>query len=53
MSDHFGNTLNSADGISKIVNWLKTKFGMNKHADMVKTLNTFLNTTRTKGGESC
>ena len=28
--------------------WLKAKFGMNKHADMVKVLNNFLNTCRNK-----
>ena len=31
-----------------IVTWLKEKFGMNKHADMVKVLNQFLNTTRAR-----
>ena len=36
-------------GIEKIVTWLKAKFGMNKHADMVKVLNQFLNTTRARG----
>lgn len=49
MSDHFNDALrNDSEGIEKIVNWLKAKFGMNKHADMVKILNQFLNTTRAK-----
>ena len=30
--------------------WLKNKFGLNAHADMVKTLNSFLNTCRAKTG---
>ena len=37
MSDHFDDALrNDSEGIEKIVNWLKAKFSMNKHADMVK-----------------
>ena len=49
MSDHFGNSLrNKKDGIKELVKWLKTKFGLNKHADMVKIINTFLNTCRNK-----
>ena len=49
MSANFNDTLrNDSEGIEKIVNWLKAKFGMNKHADMVKILNQFLNTTRAK-----
>ena len=35
-------------GIQKIVSWLKEKFSMNKHADMVKASNQFLDTTRAK-----
>ena len=47
MSDHFDNvSKDDKEGIKKIVDWLKAKFGMNKHADMVKVLNQFLNTTR-------
>ena len=47
MSDHFGEELsNNKDGIKKIIDWLKKKYGMNKHADMVKVFNTFWNTTR-------
>ena len=50
MSDHFDNSLrDDSKGIEKIVTWLKAKFGMNKHADMVKVLNQFLNTTRARG----
>ena len=49
MSDHFDNSLKSnSKGVEKIVTWLKAKFGMNKHADMVKVLNLFLNTTRSR-----
>ena len=49
MSDHFDNSLKSnSKGVEKIVTWLKAKFGMNKHADMVKVLNLFLKTTRSK-----
>ena len=49
MSDHFDDALrNDSEGIKKIVSWLQAKFGMNKHADMVKILNQFLNTTRAK-----
>ena len=49
MSDHFDNSLrDDSKGIEKIVTWLKAKFGMNKHADMVKVLNQFLNTTRAR-----
>ena len=49
MSDHFGSKLRkNKDGIKELVKWLKSKFGLNKHADMVKILNTFLNTCRNK-----
>ena len=49
MSEHFGIKLrDEKSGISKITAWLKEKFGINKHADMIKTLNTFLNTTKMK-----
>ena len=49
MSDKFCDTLKEdSDGIEKIITWLSNKFGMNKHADMVKVLNQFFNTTRTK-----
>ena len=47
MSDNFNDTLkNDGEGIQKIIDWLRAKFGMNKHADMVKVLNQFLSTTR-------
>ena len=36
-------------GIDRIIAKLQEKFGVNKHVDMVKILNSFLNTTRTKG----
>ena len=50
LSDHFGSTLrNKKDGIAQITKWLKEKYGLNKHADMVKVLNNFLNTCREKG----
>ena len=49
MSDHFDNSLKSnSKRVEKIVTWLKAKFRMNKHADMVKVLNLFLNTTRSR-----
>ena len=49
MSDNFNDTLkNDSEGLKKIINWLQAKLGMNKHADMVKILNQFLNTTRAK-----
>merc|ERR1712020_781733 len=49
MSDNFSDTLkDDGEGIQKIIAWLKTKFGMNKQADMVKVLNQFFSTTRTK-----
>ena len=49
MSDHFDKLLKgNSKGVEKIVTWLKAKFGMNKHADMVKVLNLFLNTTRSR-----
>ena len=49
MSEHFGTELSeNNEGIDKIVDWLKSKFGLNAHADMVKILNSFLNTCRAK-----
>ena len=49
MSDNFNNsTRDNSKGIEKIITWLKAKFGMNKHADMFKVLNQFLNTTRAR-----
>ena len=49
MSDDFSDTLkDDGEGIKKIIDWLNNKFGMNKHADMVKVLNQFFNTTRMK-----
>ena len=49
MSDKFCDTLKEdSDGIEKIITWLSNKFGMNKHADMVRILNQFYNTTRMK-----
>ena len=49
MSDNFSDTLkDNGEGIQKIIAWLNTKFGMNKHADMVKVLNQFFSTTRMK-----
>ena len=49
MSEHFGNDISqNTEGIEKIVDWLKNKFGLNAHADMVKILNSFLNTCRAK-----
>ena len=43
MSEH---NLQDSKGVEKIIEWLKSKFGMNKHADMVKILNNFLNTSK-------
>ena len=49
MSDHFDNSVERNNkGAEKTVTWPKAKFGMNKHANMVKVLNLFLNTTRSK-----
>ena len=49
LSEHFGNDISqNTEGIEKIVEWLKNKFGLNAHADMVKILNSFLNTYRAK-----
>ena len=49
MSEHFGNDISqNTEGIDKIVEWLKNKSGLNAHADMVKILNSFLNTCRAK-----
>ena len=49
LSDHFGSQLrNNKQGIAKLVEWLKSKYGLNKHADMVKVFNNFLNTCRKK-----
>ena len=49
MTDNFNNsTGDNNGGIQRIVSWLKEKFGMNKHADMIKVLNQFLNTTRAR-----
>ena len=39
MSEHFGNNIQDSKGVKKIIEWLKSKFGMNKHVDMVKILN--------------
>ena len=49
MSDNLCAALkNDGEDIEKIIAWLSNKFGMNKHADMVKVLNQFFNTTRMK-----
>ena len=49
ISDDFNNpTGDNSAGIDRIVSRLKEKFGVNKHADMVKVLNQFLNTTRAR-----
>ena len=49
MSNNFNNSKGDNNGgIQKIVSWLKEKFSMNKHADMVTVSNQFLNTTRAK-----
>ena len=49
MSDNLCAALkNDDEDIEKIIAWLSNKFGMNKHADMVKVLNQFFNTTRMK-----
>ena len=50
MTDHFKKTLKDReDGVEQISDWLRTKFGLNKHADIVRVLNKWLNTTRNKG----
>ena len=38
----------SGEVIKKIIDWFNNKSSMNKHVDMVKVLNLFLNTTRSK-----
>ena len=49
MSDNLCAALkNDGEDIEKIIAWLSNKFGMNKHADMVKVLNQFFNTPRMK-----
>ena len=49
MLNNFNNSKGvNNGGIQKIVSWLKEKFSMNKHADMVTVLNQLLNTTRAK-----
>ena len=49
MTNHFDNSVKRNNkGAKKTVTWPKAKFGMNKHANMVKVLNLFLNTTRSK-----
>ena len=50
MTDHFKKTLkDDEDGVKKIKEWLRKKFGLSKHADIVRVYNNFLNTTRSKG----
>ena len=44
--DSNDSTGDNSAGIDRIISRLKEKFGVNKHADMVKVLNKFLNTTR-------
>ena len=49
MSDKFCDTLKADNnGMEKIIAWLNSKLGMNKHADMVRILNRFYNTKRIK-----
>ena len=49
MSNHFDNSVERNNkGAEKTVTWPKAKFGTNKHANIVKVLNLFLNTTRSK-----
>ena len=49
MGEHFKKTLkDKADGVEQISSWLRTKFGLNKHADIVRVLNKWLNTTRSR-----
>ena len=48
-TDYFKKTLKDQnDGVRKIVDWLKKKVGLNKHADIVRVLNKFFNATRNK-----
>ena len=50
ISDDLNNsTGDNSAGIDRIISRLKEKFGVNKHADMVKILNLFLNTIRARG----
>ena len=42
------STGDNSAGIGRIISRLQEKFGVNKHADMVKVLNQFLNTTRAR-----
>ena len=49
MTDHFKSSLKTdPEGVAKITAWLKKKFGLNKHADIVRVLNTWFNVTRQK-----
>ena len=49
LTDHFKKTLkDDAKGVEKIIEWLKQKFGLNKHADIVRVLNTWFNVNRNK-----
>ena len=49
LTDHFKKTLkDDSEGVAKIVEWLKQKFGLNKHADIVRVINSWLNLTRKK-----
>ena len=49
MTDHFQESLsNNKNGIKEMVAWLRTKYGLNKHSDMLRILSNFLNTCRRK-----
>ena len=49
LSDDLNNsTGDNSAGIDRIISRLQEKFGVNKHVDMVKILNLFLNTTRAR-----
>ena len=52
MTDHFKKSLKDDEkGVEKIVEWLRKKFGLNKHADIVRVLNNWFNTVRGRDEE--
>ena len=49
LTDHFKKSLkDDPQGVQKIIDWLKEKYGLTKHADIVRVLNNWFNITRAK-----
>ena len=47
LTDHFKKSLkDDPQGVQKIIDWLKEKYGLTKHADIVRVLNNWFNITR-------